>query len=88
MMPMINWRARIKNRMFWLTLIPAALLLIRAVAALFGYALELDGAGDILADAVNSVFALLALLGVVNDPTTPGVCDAARAPGSESGTEA
>lgn len=32
---MINWTVRIKNRDFWLTLIPTVLLLIQVVAAVF-----------------------------------------------------
>lgn len=31
---MINWTVRIKNKSFWLTLIPAVILLVQAVAAL------------------------------------------------------
>ena len=34
---MINFTARIKNKTFWLTLIPAVLLLAQVVAAPFGY---------------------------------------------------
>ena len=33
----INWIVRIKNKNFWLTLIPAVLLLIQVVLAPFGY---------------------------------------------------
>ena len=33
---MINFTARIKNKTFWLTLIPAVLLLVQVVAAPFG----------------------------------------------------
>ena len=32
----INWRVRIKNKAFWLALIPAVLLLVQVVAAVFG----------------------------------------------------
>ena len=32
---MINWKVRIKNKTFWLTLIPAVLLLAQVVAAVF-----------------------------------------------------
>ena len=33
----INWIVRIKNKAFWLALIPAVLLLIQVIAAPFGY---------------------------------------------------
>lgn len=31
----INWKVRIKNKEFWITLIPAVLLLIQVVAAVW-----------------------------------------------------
>nr|DAQ38639.1 MAG TPA: holin [Caudoviricetes sp.] len=34
---MINWVVRIKNKNFWLAFIPAVLLLVQTVAAVFGY---------------------------------------------------
>lgn len=33
---MINWKVRIKNKNFWLAIIPAVLLLITQVGAIFG----------------------------------------------------
>ena len=84
---MINWQVRFKNRGFWLSLIPAALLLVQAFAALFGFELELEGAAARLLDVVNALFAVLALLGVVNDPTTAGAADSERAMGYEKPAE-
>jgi len=76
---MINWKVRIKNKAFWLAMIPAVLLLVQTVAALFGFALNLGDIGDKLLAVVNAVFALLSILGVVVDPTTQGVSDSQRA---------
>ena len=76
---MINWKVRIKNKTFWLALIPAVLLLIQVVAAVFGYTLELGELGDKLLAVVNAVFAVLTILGIVTDPTTAGVSDSAQA---------
>lgn len=76
---MINWSVRIKNKNFWLTAIPALLLLVQTVAALFGFTLDLGEIGDKLLAVVNAVFALLAILGVVNDPTTKGLSDSEQA---------
>lgn len=76
---MINWKVRIQNKSFWLSLIPAVLLLIQVVAAVFGYQMDLGDLGNRLLAVVNAVFAVLAILGVVTDPTTPGVSDSARA---------
>lgn len=72
---MINWKVRIKNKAFWLSLIPALLLLIQAVAYVFGFSLDLSEMGDKLLAVVNALFAVLAILGVVTDPTTAGLSD-------------
>lgn len=77
----LNWKVRVKNKGFWLALIPAALLLLQAVGQVFGLALELSALGDQLLGVVNALFALLALLGVVNDPTTQGAGDSQQALG-------
>lgn len=74
----INWTVRIKNKTFWLALIPA-LLLIQVVAAVFGIDLKLDALGDKLLAVVNALFAVLTILGVVTDPTTAGVGDSKQA---------
>lgn len=78
-MTKINWRVRLKNKQFWLTFIPALLLLIQVVAAVFGYTLDLGGLGDKLLAVVNALFAVLAILGIVTDPTTKGVADSTQA---------
>ena len=76
---MINWKVRIKNKNFWLAFIPAVLLLIQAVAAVFGYRLDFgDLQGKLLA-VVDAVFVLLAILGIVTDPTTHGIGDSGQA---------
>lgn len=76
---MINWKVRIKNKMFWLTLIPAVLLLIQVVASVFGYTLDLGDLGNKLLAVVNALFGVLAMLGIVTDPTTAGISDSAQA---------
>ena len=78
---MINWKVRLRNKAFWLAFIPAALLLVQTLAALFGFALNLGDIGDKLLAVVNAVFALLSILGIVVDPTTQGVGDSQRALG-------
>lgn len=75
----INLIARAKNKTFWISLIPAVLLLIQVVAAVFGYALDLGDLGNKLLAVVNAVFAVLAILGIVTDPTTEGIGDSDQA---------
>ena len=76
---MINWTVRLKNKTFWLSFIPAMLLLIQVVAAVFGFTLDLGDLGEKLLAVVNAVFAVLAILGIVTDPTTAGISDSKRA---------
>ena len=75
----INWKIRIKNKVFWLALVPAVLLLVQVVAAVFGIDLNLDALGDKLLAVVNALFAVLTILGVVTDPTTVGISDSKQA---------
>ena len=75
----INWTVRLKNKPVWLTLIPAVLLLVQVIAAVFGYQLDLGDLGNKLLDVVNALFAVLAILGIVTDPTTAGVKDSEQA---------
>lgn len=78
-MKKINWIVRIKNKAFWVALIPALLLLVQAIAAVFGFAIDLGDLGGKLLTVINALFAVLAILGVVVDPTTPGAGDSERA---------
>lgn len=80
---MINWRVRIKNKLFWVTIIPLVLLLISQAAAVFGVTMNLEGLEEQLIAIVGTVFAILGVLGVVMDPTTSGVGDSDRAMGYE-----
>lgn len=75
----INWRIRLMNKHFWLSFVPALLLLIQTVLAPFGYQWDFMILNEQLAAIINALFAVLAILGVVTDPTTPGISDSARA---------
>lgn len=77
----INWTVRIKNKNFWLAVIPAVLLLVQAVAAVFGFTLDLGDIGNKLIAVVNATFGVLVVLGVVVDPTTAGIADSKQARG-------
>lgn len=78
---MINWIVRFKNKNFWLAVIPAVLLLVQTVAAVFGYTLDFGDLGNRLVAVVNAVFGVLVILGVVVDPTTAGISDSKQAQG-------
>ena len=75
----INWIVRIKNKAFWLAIIPAVLLLIQAVADVVGYQLDFGDISEKLIAVVNAVFVVLSILGIVTGPTTDGIGDRTRA---------
>ena len=75
----INWKVRIKNKAFWLALIPALALIATTVASVFGYTIDLNTLVGKIQAVSNAVFALLVILGIVVDPTTAGVGDSDRA---------
>lgn len=72
---MINWKVRIKNKNFWMSIIPMILLLIQGVADIFGYHFDFGDLGNKLLFVVDCVFAILSIIGIVNDPTTAGFSD-------------
>ena len=79
----INWSVRLKNKNFWLALVPALALLFQAFANIFGIKLEFGETIDKILVFINVLFAFLVLVGIVNDPTTVGLGDSTRALGYE-----
>ena len=71
----MNWQTRIKNKTFWLALVPAILLLAQVVAVPFGYNFDIDLVNKQLLDIVNAAFGVLTIVGIVADPTTAGITD-------------
>ena len=80
---MINWKVRFLNKNFWLAIIPAVILLLQAVSNVFGITVNFAETGEKLIAVVNVAFVVLAILGIVTDPTTEGVRDSVRAMGYE-----
>ena len=75
----INWAVRIKNKAFWVAIIPAILLLVQQVCGMFGVKIEIAGLTDQLLAIIGTVFAILSLIGVVNDPTVATLSDSNQA---------
>lgn len=75
----INWKVRIKSKAFWLAVIPALALAVQAIAAVFGFEYDFGDLVNKLIVVVNTVFAVLVVIGIVNDPTTSGITDSAQA---------
>ena len=73
-----------KNKVWLIVLI---MLLIAAIAAVFGFTLDLGELGNRLMDVVEAVFLVLSIVGIVVDPTTKGVGDSQRALGYDKPAE-
>ena len=75
----INLKVRCKNKLFWLALIPALLLLVRAVADVFGFTLDFVELEGNLMEVVEAVFLVLGIIGIITDHTTEGFGDSESA---------
>lgn len=74
----IDFKSRIKNKVFWVTLIPAVIILIQSVCAVFGFTVDLGDIGNNVLAVIESAFVVLAILGIVVDPTTSGISDGSK----------
>lgn len=75
----INLLVRFKNKAFWLSLVPALLLVVQTIASLFGYNWDFVVLNQQITAIINAVFTVLTILGIVVDPTTAGFSDSQRA---------
>lgn len=76
---MINWHVRFSNETFWVAVLPAIGLVITSALDIFGITADLGEIVQKLIVFVKAVFAVLTLIGVINDPTTAGLKDSERA---------
>lgn len=67
----INWKLRLQNKTFWLTLIPLLVLLLQQIG--------LNIVPENWEDIFKTIMAILTLIGAVNDPTTKGLTDSDNA---------
>ena len=75
----INWTVRLKNKAFWVAIVPAILLLAQQVCGMFGIKIEIAGLTDQLLAIIGTVFAILSLIGIVNEPTVATLSDSNQA---------
>ena len=69
----MKWKQRLKNRTFVISFVTAVLALVYEILALVGVTPKIgqDDAATIAVMIVN----ILSVLGIVVDPTTPGISD-------------
>lgn len=73
----INWKARFKNKAFLITFITLIVAFVYQLLGLFGVVPSVSE--DVVMNFFTIVVNLMATLGVIVDPTTPGASDSARA---------
>ncbi len=75
----VNWLVRFKNKNFWISFIPALLVLVQVGLAIFDVQLNLGDLQAKILTFVNAAFSVLIIMGVINDPTTNGLGDTEQA---------
>lgn len=75
----INWSVRLKSKQFWIGVVGAIGTSVVAFANAFGVDIDVTTWSTVATSVVTGAFTVLALLGVVSDPTTCGVSDSAQA---------
>ena len=67
----INWAVRLQRKSFWVALVGLIVILTQQ--------LGIKVFPDNVADITNTILAIGVLVGIINDPTTAGLTDSARA---------
>ncbi len=73
----INWKVRLRNKTFWVTVFPILLAIIFTLLGFFGVVPRVSQ-NDIL-NVLMLLVELLSVLGIVVDPTTSGASDSDKA---------
>lgn len=73
----INWKVRLKKKSFWVSLIALLLVLANQIAGIFNVDLTIYNSQ--VTAISETVLGILALLGIIVDPTTSGISDSKQA---------
>ena len=73
----INWKVRIQHKQFWMSLIALLIVLANQIAGIFN--VDITIYNDQVTAISETVLSILALLGIVIDPTTVGTSDSEQA---------
>lgn len=75
----INWKVRIKNPVFWVTVIPSLVSVLYQILAVAGVTPSVTE--NMIVDGLLALVGGLTTIGVLVDPTTKGVSDSTQAMG-------
>ncbi|MED1123293.1 phage holin [Bacillus atrophaeus] len=73
----INWKVRLQKKTFLVAIFSATLLFAQSIASAFGY--DISVFSDDLTEKFNALLTFLTAMGIVVDPTTPGISDSDQA---------
>lgn len=73
----INWKVRMQHKQFWVSLIALLIVLANQIAGIFN--VDITIYSDQVTGISETVLMILALMGIIVDPTTNGVSDSMRA---------
>lgn len=73
----INWKVRLRHKQFWVSLIALLIVLANQIAGIFH--VDITVYNDQVTAITETVLSILALLGIIIDPTTSGVSDSTKA---------
>ena len=73
----INWKVRLQNKTFWVTIIPIIAAIVYTILGFFGVVPKVSQ-NDIV-NVLLLVVELLSVVGIVIDPTTSGASDSDKA---------
>ncbi|WP_413363112.1 phage holin [Lysinibacillus sp. 3P01SB] len=72
----INWKVRLQHKQFWVALIALLIVLANQVAGIFH--VDITIYNEQVKAITETVLSILALLGIIIDPTTDGISDSNR----------
>ncbi|WP_374964641.1 phage holin [Lysinibacillus sp. RS5] len=73
----INWKVRLQHKQFWVSLIALLIVLANQIAGIFN--VDITIYNDQVTAISETVLSILALLGIIIDPTTQGTSDSDQA---------
>lgn len=69
----INWKVRLQHKTFWVALIALLIVLANQIAGIFN--VDITIYNEQVTAITETVLGILALLGIIIDPTTAGASD-------------
>ncbi|MEK4629750.1 MAG: phage holin [Solibacillus sp.] len=73
----INWKVRMQHKQFWVSLIALLIVLANQIAGIFN--VDITIYSDQVTGISETILMILALMGIIVDPTTSGASDSSQA---------